>query len=199
MKEFPLGAMVDVWFSQDTSAFQYGYYLGDWNGTHRIIYCLDTCMEHPIAHYKQEFFEIHNSRGAKPKTLTAGQRLLHSLGRKLPVEALYEPTEWPVDIQMAAPEDWTNNFAAGEKIYITCRGKRERVTVVTCFRDYVAFRWPVGSLDCRHASECSTEHGDTNADRMSRVHDLALKWAQDPNSTPEKSAAAVTAIRKALK
>lgn len=199
MTEIPIGAMVDVRFSKDERAFRYGYFLGMDDDKHGIIFCEDTTTDHPICGYQWRYFEIRGSRGVKPKTLTMGEKLMRVVqGKRDPMD-LYEPTTWPVDVTMAAPEDWTNNFAVGQKVYITCRGKRERVTVVTCFKDYVAFRWPVGSLDCLPASEVSAEHGEVNTDIMLQIQDITNKWTSRNSNSPESSAAAVSAIRKALK
>lgn len=199
MTQIPIGAMVDVRFPSDDRAFRYGYFLGMDHDFQGFLFCVDGLGDHPICSYKWSAFEIRGSRGFKPKTLTVGQKLVRAIQGNQGAEGLYEPTTWPVDIEMAAPEDWTNNFAAGEKVYITCRGKRERVTVVTCFRDYVAFRWPVGTLDCRPAHEVSGEHGEVNTDIMLRIQDITREWGEGDRASPVSSAAAVSAIRKALK
>jgi hypothetical protein len=191
--------MVDVRFPSDARAFRYGYFLGLDDHFQGFLFCVDGLSDHPICSYKMSAFEIRGSRGIKPKTLTVGDKLIRAIqGKRDPMD-LYESTTWPVDMEMAAPEDWTNNFAMGEKVYITCRGSRERVTVVTCFRDYVAFRWPVGTLDCRPAHEVSSEHGEINTDIMLRIQDITREWGEGNSASPALSAAAVSAIRKALK
>lgn len=202
MKDLHLGApLVDVMPSPHGSLTN-GWFIGWADNGHGMVYVESRYDDSRICTYRADQIEVSGSyffEPVKKRTSTKISNLIYGKRESQTDEfELKTKLNTEYEIKRAPVEDWTTNFTPGETVWVTIRGKRLKVKVVKEFRNHVAFRYPVGTVDSRPASELSREHGDTNADRMARIADIAISWANDPKSSPEKSAAAVTAIRKVL-
>lgn len=189
MTAIPIGALVEIRYS-DGQFSDEGYYLGRC-GEGAVVYCTDphTRSHHPICSFKPEFVNLKGSRAIRPIPDVRISLMDRIFGKKssdgLPPGHEYFNRDVPVI--MANESDWTNNFVRGQKIRVTGGGGHTDTCTVLCeFRNWVAFTWPVGSLDCRHIDELQQNGKLANSPHKltTMMHQIGLavdRYRADPN------------------
>lgn len=193
MKEIPLGAFVDV-MPAPQGPLTRGWFLGwqGYNGSGLVFFeHPDHKGEHNIGCYRADQIVLSGSVRWLPAT---EKKRFNRLFTK-PEEVELQAVDWPVEVIMAAPEDWTTNYLAGDKVYHAKNGELTRVKVVTEFRNTVAYRYPVGTVSSAPVDDIIPELPNSKEQKMRLIENIVTRWKLENCHADQ----AVKDIKEALK